>query len=651
ESGPGLSGQRGGDLAAEVAVRLESRSGLPERVQAERLQALLRRLGLDADGLATLATRARILTPALRNTIAAFLPPAERRGLLSGTRATPSAAAAVGRPSPGSGGTSSSSKGEEAPVRPPSRVNMLQPIGEPVGISDRYGTVVLLSKPMHQEANKRLLLGRDLGPLVWDSLEKLESDLGRNADVCACIIDQTFLQDLDVVGQRRLFEVVAGYSTFLWIRVHDGPHLQLSQEEVRRIVRSAWCLRSSVPSESLSFQPDAHLRESELGDIGRASDVLRSHARTQFFPGELTSEQGQLLVAAARLQAQELRLDGEPVVVGALETRFLQGGYSETRVAAVRINQGGRPIVAKIATKERIRDEIRRFRAFIEAWDDKLRPQAYFHGSAAVVLFGLVPDADDPRRPAPMLEEQLTELWNAQLFGSDPASALDVRAATLASGIADAARSLRELNAQSPARADFPSVANPDVSLFDRLDIAGVDWGFSESAREARARATQRFARLAHAAVVHGDVHLRNILMRRQSEPHLIDYAGSGPGHPAVDLVRLELALYLGVSRQVEPEDQCISFQRALSIELASCSDLAAAFPAFHRCHVNVACARGCVASRDEAICALRAHGGAHEDYIAAKYLVAWQNLIMPGRHTGLARAVVAALTPVIANW
>ena len=45
---------------------------------------------------------------------------------------------------------------------------------------------------------------------------------------------------------------------------------------------------------------------------------------------------------------------------------------------------------------------------------------------------------------------------------------------------------------------------------------------------------------------MHGDVHLRNILIRGESEVHLVDYAASGPGHPAVDLVRFELALYLG---------------------------------------------------------------------------------------------------------
>jgi len=40
----------------------------------------------------------------------------------------------------------------------------------------------------------------------------------------------------------------------------------------------------------------------------------------------------------------------------------------------------------------------------------------------------------------------------------------------------------------------------------------------------------------------------------------------------------------------------------------------------------------------------LRDYGGEPADYIAAKYLVAWQFLGMPRVNTGMARAVVAAL-------
>ena len=55
-------------------------------------------------------------------------------------------------------------------------------------------------------------------------------------------------------------------------------------------------------------------------------------------------------------------------------------------------------------------------------------------------------------------------------------------------------------------------------------------------------------------AIVHGDVHLRNVLVRDGREPFLIDYALAGPGHPCLDLVRFESALMFHFFRMTESE-------------------------------------------------------------------------------------------------
>jgi hypothetical protein len=140
------------------------------------------------------------------------------------------------------------------------------------------------------------------------------------------------------------------------------------------------------------------------------------------------------------------------------------------------------------------------------------------------------------------------------------------------------------------------------------------------------------------------------MLVRGDGDIHLIDFAQSGPGHPALDLVRLELALYLGPVRHFEPEARCVEFQRELSIERTSLGGLRDRFPSFFQCHVNAACARGMIASRDRAIDALHAHHGTSGDYLAAKFLLAWQHLGLIGSHTALARAVIVALAPEIAS-
>ena len=86
---------------------------------------------------------------------------------------------------------------------------------------------------------------------------------------------------------------------------------------------------------------------------------------------------------------------------------------------------------------------------------------------------------------------------------------------------------------------------------------------------------------MAKSAIVHGDIHLRNVLIRGESEVRVIDYEASGPGHPALDLVRFELALYLGPVRQFEDEASSVAFQRALSIGRGPLDILRSSFPDF----------------------------------------------------------------------
>jgi hypothetical protein len=66
---------------------------------------------------------------------------------------------------------------------------------------------------------------------------------------------------------------------------------------------------------------------------------------------------------------------------------------------------------------------------------------------------------------------------------------------------------------------------------------------------------------------------------------------------------------------------------------------------------VNKVRIKGCITARDQALEAVKAHDGDYKDYLAAKYLVAWQNLLMPGRQTSLTRSIINALAPEIASW
>jgi tRNA A-37 threonylcarbamoyl transferase component Bud32 len=328
------------------------------------------------------------------------------------------------------------------------------------------------------------------------------------------------------------------------------------------------------------------------------------------------------------------------------------GGRSGVTVVLVRLGASHQPVIMKVAPKEQVLEELSRFQSFVKPFDDELRPQPFIHGKAALILFGLVPSIDDQQRPAEMMEEALELLWNQQLFCMMPEAEIARRADNLGEALMAAATKLLSMNRRRPdGPAALRTYANPRTVEIDRLEGAGLDAGLGEEATIARRRAFERMTLLERAGVVHGDLHLGNILVRGDRTPHLIDYAGSGPGHPAVDLVRLEVALFTGPLRQLASEGDCAKFQHSMTLERLPEATLVERFPELYRSHVNRACLQGCVAAREAAIAAVSHHRGGIEDYLAVKYMVAWQVLHMPRRHSGMARAIIQALAPTIASW
>jgi Phosphotransferase enzyme family len=387
-----------------------------------------------------------------------------------------------------------------------------------------------------------------------------------------------------------------------------------------------------------------------LGEIQRACDVLRTRDGARFVPGEITEDEGLVLFAAAREHAQEIEYTGNLKVIS-LETKFLHGGFSGAKIAVVQVNQEGKHVVAKIDQKDHLLQEMKKFRRFIQKWDDKLQPRPFLHGPAGVILFSLVPDETNPAEPAPMLEKRLKNLWDEEIFGPSNHQELDFKADNLKIGLRNIARAIGQLNMQEPITNEFLCWSNPDMKYFRELEKRHIAWNFCSQAIRARCLSKNRFSRLKECAVVHGDIHLGNILVRGDQDMHLIDYASSGPGHPAIDLVRLELALYLSCFKQLEDDSRYEVLQRRLSVDLADGTDIESSFERSLLPIVNKVCIGGCITAGDQALAAVKAHGGDHKDYLAAKYLVAWQNLLMPGSQISLTRSIINALAPEIASW
>lgn len=108
--------------------------------------------------------------------------------------------------------------------------------------------------------------------------------------------------------------------------------------------------------------------------------------------------------------------------------------------------------------------------------------------------------------------------------------------------------------------------------------------------------------------------------------------------------------LFLKCFKQKQSEEKCRDFQIALSLRTADANELKREFSLLLASSLNLICMRGCVAARDNALKAVAAHGGDHGDYLAAKYLAAWQYLAVDGFQGGLTRSVISALAaPVLA--
>ncbi len=388
--------------------------------------------------------------------------------------------------------------------------------------------------------------------------------------------------------------------------------------------------------------------------MGRCRESLLSHRMVAFVPAEIDLEQARLLIAAAKEYAREQHFALD-LKIESLETRFFQEGAedNESSIAFIRVNRAGRTIVAKIAKRYSVVDEITRFRHYIQPWDNQLHPQVFFHGTAALILFALVPVRVASDEPAPVLSKSLGTAWNDEIFNAGGSADESIRREIyLSDAVRSAALALESLNSQSPRSGPGPTI-DPSSSegMFQSLENRGLTWDFSEDVRVCRRKAATRFQMLRHSAIIHGDLHLKNILVRGNEDVHLIDYAASGPGHPATDLVRFELALMLGAARHVISEHTATALQVAFTLDCAGDAELRSSFPGFYACRLNRIVMVGCLAARDAALRVLAVHGGSVEDYVAAKYLVAWQNLLMNERQTMMARSIIQALTPAISNW
>lgn len=355
-------GVRGAELVVQVVHLIEENGLLSEQTKATRVQMILERLKLDERGLERLAEHAVAMTPVVRNTIATKLP-AILKIKLARPSIKPSDNLQPAKQPKHDAIWKSASPLIDERTEGQVDVEMNTTKYSDYNINEEVadaGTVAILSKGDLQESNKSLLASKKIGSFVWDTVEKLKEELIHSSDICAFIIDESFIQELDKDMQQELFRRIAEYSSFLWIRIHDTGCLRITHPEIRQIIRSEWCLSNPVPGDNLSFRQGRNIQASELLDVQHVLRTIRAKCYTAMICGEISEEESLVLTAAVCLDAQSSRLDGTPVIVKKFSARFLAGGRSNARLAVIQVDGHKRPVIAKIDKRTLLSEEIKR---------------------------------------------------------------------------------------------------------------------------------------------------------------------------------------------------------------------------------------------------------------------------------------------------
>ena len=248
--------------------------------------------------------------------------------------------------------------------------------------------------------------------------------------------------------------------------------------------------------------------------------------------------EGRVLMGAAIKHVRQRNYSGA-FQLTRVRANFIPGGRSYAKIIRMIPDDKGTPLVAKIDIFSRLSDEMNRFKRYAQKWDTSLNPQLHYHSGTSLIIFGLVESPDTPDQPAPTLEETLETMFYCEHW---PANYQGPNEADLKELINRAIRKLKKLNSQ-PYDNSCSEKTIVKFEPYETLSRIEMKWFIEPLSRHGESvfqyveAVRNRIEAFSEKVIVHGDVQLRNILVRDAREPHFIDYANCGPGHPCYDLV------------------------------------------------------------------------------------------------------------------
>lgn len=625
--GPLLAEGAGGSfgLLCDLLGGLQE-SDLSSTELSARADILLKSAVVSAEDQAGLATMARSMRAELKTVIISFLPPALKRHVYSNAQAPPTPPARRDAPPPR----------EEAVQRD-------GPKDEVAGAR----TVLLLGHGQDHEINHAALKAKNFTPFRVRNLEELRNVL--KPDVCGIVVASSWWTMLPLDGHEDFLKRLIGHSTFVWLKIDvTGIHESI---DAHRLCQSI--LFRQPGTFELTFQSGCEVHVVDISSLQKASDLLSCSSRVQIRPADIDEVKARVLAGATTKHVDGRHLAEGAFRMDGMATTTMRGGRSTAMVIRVDPDDGGPSLVAKIDGIDRLRGEMHRFHRFIAWSNPQVSPTLHFHAGTALIAFHLVECPESPGGRAPTLEESIGEAMSCELWKPQD---VERKVEDLSAALDRSIEKLRFLNCKRCDDAETECWAYLGLDAYEAAARAGIVWTLTDFdgreidlnllRRRAQARAEVRM----RAATVHGDAHLRNILVRDGREPYFIDYAFSGPGHPCFDLARLESALLYNGLRMTEDESKVAALLCGIAEGRDDESGLAREFPHLLASPVNRMVVRACIRCRAAALELVKRYDGGEDDYLAVRLIIACQSLLIPHLQTGVVRASIVALAARIGD-
>jgi hypothetical protein len=390
----------------------------------------------------------------------------------------------------------------------------------PPRVQTHVKAVALLGEYAQHWKNRRLLKQRGWAVLDDDSADAPEK-LRQNPP-CGVVVHRSFWKGLSPARCNECLRMLAELSSFIVVRIEGGtlPRLDATVATL-----------SANGIGSFQLSSDSDLNDADFVALERILKVRQTTKDVVLqadAPLDETTTNLLALVAAERLSTE-----GSPVVVN---VKRLAAGHSGARNFVLSHDDFDQPTFAKTNDVRSLFAELQRTRDCQPYVPSLVVPELRFHSSLGALLQPFVSAVERAIVAAPSLREFLGNLTESPTHArlvveSIVPTVLGVFTRLGSARVNDVARHLGYV-----------------LGAYEADRNRGLDWVNSPLSSEiidnlAR-RALETLRAYSQVAMVHGDAHPGNILLKNSTDPVIVDFAHAGPGHPLFDLARFELGLW-----------------------------------------------------------------------------------------------------------